>query len=198
MADEAKRVKAQRSKLCERLRANNFGYRKSHAEARLQQINIFMRIWRNRQTRWLRVASRYWIYSFRHHFSSWVEQFLMKSTSVKESDRVKITDSKKSGYGGIGRRAGFRCQSGQLGAGSTPVIRTILAPQFRYNRSWGALFCLNAYNTLFWGQSETVGSITESYMRLWTVEIGQKWVDRPQKSTITQAIVDFSEKSKII
>lgn len=30
------------------------------------------------------------------------------------------------GYGGIGRRAGFRCQSGQLGAGSTPVIRTIL------------------------------------------------------------------------
>ena len=34
-------------------------------------------------------------------------------------------------------------------AGSSPVRRTILAPQFRCNRSWGALFCLNADNTLF-------------------------------------------------
>lgn len=33
-------------------------------------------------------------------------------------------------YGGIGRRAGFRCQSGQLGAGSTPVIRTHQTPRF--------------------------------------------------------------------
>ena len=36
----------------------------------------------------------------------------------------------KCGYGGIGRRAGFRCQSGKLGAGSTPVIRTIKALEF--------------------------------------------------------------------
>ena len=33
------------------------------------------------------------------------------------------------GYGGIGRRAGFRCQSGFLGAGSSPVIRTKILVQ---------------------------------------------------------------------
>ncbi len=38
--------------------------------------------------------------------------------------RVKIKGFLICGYGGIGRRARFRFWSGQLGGGSSPLIRT--------------------------------------------------------------------------
>ena len=46
-----------------------------------------------------------------------------------------------------------------------------------------------------------VESIKDPYRKIWAysrLKTGQKWGYVPQKSTITQAIVDFCEKSKIV
>lgn len=88
-----------------------------------------MRIWRNRQTRWLRVASRQCIYNL-----YWLKRIFRFDICGVTCKKVHLGFGFEPcenfrllycGCGGIGRRAGFRCQSSQGGMGSSPFIRTI-------------------------------------------------------------------------
>ena len=92
------------------------------------KLQLNMRMWRNRQTRWLRVMSRQCIYNL-----SWLKRIYRFDICGATCKKVhlgfgfepcKNFRSLYCGCGGIGRRAGFRCQSSQGGMGSSPFIRT--------------------------------------------------------------------------
>ena len=121
------------------------------------KLQLNMRMWRNRQTRWLRVTSRQCIYYL--YWLKRVYRFDICGATCKKVhlgfgfEPCKNFRSLYCGCGGIGRRAGFRCQSSQGGMGSSPFIRTKLSICL-YCRLTVFLFNINLHNfkylIIFW------------------------------------------------